>query len=591
MWDLSCTDWRERMRAGRSLIPNLPLIESEAEFGLQVFDQLQLPDVPKKPIMREAAGPWFRDIVRTAFGSWDPVAQERYIRDIFLLAPKAQSKTTYDSGLMLTGMVMNMRPNAEALFIGPTQNIADRAYEQAVGMIEASLAMKRRFQTIDHEKTILDRVNKSKLMVKTFSLKILTGSILIFVLLDELHLLGPVAHTAKVLRQIRGGLDKTPEGLLIITTTQSDDIPAGAFKDELTLARETRDGLYRGKIIRPMLPILYELPEEIAKDPEEWQDPQHWPMVMPNLGRSSRLPEIIRDWESERTKGEHAVRIWASQYLNVEIGTGLKSGAWPGARFWDAAADPDLTLEAILERSEVVVVGIDGGGLDDLFGLAVIGREKGTRRWLAWCHAWAHASVLELRKSIASTLLDFKEVGELTIHGLDKPVPVFGLPEEGAEDDEPVSYGVDIDEAIAIIKQVDQAGLLAYVGLDPVGVGAVVDALSDAGIGGEDRDESGRRSRVVAVSQGWKLTGAIKTAERKLVDGTFIHADQAMMSWCVGNAKAEPRGNALMITKQAAGTAKIDPLMALFDAVALMSENPEVPGSVYTAERGLLVFG
>ena len=77
------------------------------------------------------------------------------------------------------------------------------------------------------------------------------------------------------------------------------------------------------------------------------------------------------------------------------------------------------------------------------------------------------------------------------------------------------------------------------------------------------------------MSQGWKLSGAIKTAERKLAEGSLIHSGQAIMAWAVGNAKVEPRGNAITITKAAAGTAKIDPLMATFNAVALLSNNPQ----------------
>jgi hypothetical protein len=45
------------------------------------------------------------------------------------------------------------------------------------------------------------------------------------------------------------------------------------------------------------------------------------------------------------------------------------------------------------------------------------------------------------------------------------------------------------------------------------------------------------------------------------------------MSWAVANARGA-KGNAIIIAKQASGSAKIGPLMATFNAIALMSTNP-----------------
>jgi phage terminase large subunit-like protein len=47
-----------------------------------------------------------------------------------------------------------------------------------------------------------------------------------------------------------------------------------------------------------------------------------------------------------------------------------------------------------------------------------------------------------------------------------------------------------------------------------------------------------------------------------------------MMAWCVGNAKVVQTGNAIAIDKQVAGKAKIDPLIATFNAVHLLGLNP-----------------
>lgn len=558
-WDLSCKNWGARILAGSSLIPALPLIAAEADLGVAIFDELRLPDVEGKPRLADACGPWFRDIVRAAFGSWDPVERHRYIRDIFLMAPKGSSKTSYGAGLMITSMLMNRRPRAEALFIGPTHAISERAYEQAVGMIEASPDLTRRFHPRDHIKTIEDRVTGGSMRLKTFDAEVLTGAMLIFVLLDELHLLGRTKGAAKVLRQIRGGLDKCAEGQLLITTTQSDDVPVGIYREELRFARAVRDDEFRGRTIRPTLPVLYEFPPEIASDPTAWQDPANWHLVMPNLGRSAHLSILAPDWEAEKTKGGHAIQLWASQHLNLEIGQAMRSDRWSGAEFWGRNADPSLTLDAVIERSEVIVVGIDGGGLDDLFGLCVLGRCKQTRNWLAWSHAWCHEGVLDRRKGIAEALLDFSNSGELSIVG---------------------DALADISEIVELIGDIHNRGLLASVAVDPAGIGEFVDALADAGIRQEDK-------RVTGAPQGYAMMNAIKTAERKLANGTLVHGGSGLMAWCVGNLKIEPTATAVRATKQFAGDAKIDAVMALFNAVTIMSITPAPRRSVYE-ERGIL---
>lgn len=600
MWDLSCPDWAERLRAGRSLVPTLPLNQAEASRALAIYNELRLPDVPGTPSLGEAGGEWFRDIVAAIFGALpDPVENPtapaaRNISEVFNLVPKKNSKTTNSAALMLTAMMMAQRPRADMLLIGPTQIVAEGCFGQAVGMIQADPDLKSRFHIQAHIKkiTYFSAAGPIFLQIKTFSDDVLTGVKPIAVLVDEYHLLGKVASAARVMGQIRGGFLPFPEAFLAIITTQSDEAPAGVFLEDLLAARAIRDGR---RPARGILPVLYEFPEQIAKS-GAWRDPALWPQVTPNLNRSITLPRLIDDWERAQEKGDKEIKRWASQHLNLQIGVALYSDAWAGAQFWETcAAPPDapLTLEALIERSEVCTIGIDGGGLDDLLGLAVLGREKGTRRWLLWCKAWAHASVLERRKTdVAPRLLDFEKLGEVVILG--RVHESFGLiPDGGSNDDldaPPLERpDEDIRQVVDIVETVWRAGKLpdkAAIGLDPVGISQIVDELAQ-----RDMDTSDEAQFVIGIPQGWKLNNAILTLERRVSRGpsAIQHAGQALMNWCVGNAKVELRGGARTINKQTSGAAKIDPFIAALNAVALMSMDPEAGGSVYETQDLIIV--
>jgi phage terminase large subunit-like protein len=563
-WSFAVPDWWERLRDGRSLLPALPLDQAAATRAVDLFDRIRLPDVPGQPELRDAAGEWFRDAVRALFGSMDAATGVRRVPGAMLLVPKKNSKTTNSAALMLTALLMNERPNAQFGLFGPTQEIADLAFSAAASMIEATPAYKPLFKVQEHIKTITILAGKGKgawLKITTFDMQTATGGKYAGWLLDEIHLLGKVHYAARVLGQLRGAASAIPEQFGVIITTQSDEPPAGAFKAELDYARKVRDG----QVAEPsVLPLLYEFPAAMQADKAcPWRDPATWHAVTPNLGRSVSIEVMRRDYAAACEKGEQEERRWASQHLNIEIGIALSADGWAGAGYWEAQALPGLTLEDLLRRCDVVVLGIDGGGLDDLLGLGAVGRERETGRWLGWNRAWAHPVVLKRRQEIEPRLRDFAAAGELRIVE---------------------RVGDDMTELVEIVQQVRAAGLLpekAGIGIDPGNSHAVVDALTVAEIPAD---------QMAAVSQGWRLGGAIKLTERRLADETFFHAGQAMMAWCAGNAKVEPKGNAMLITKQASGTAKIDPLMATFNAVELMARNPQAPGRSVYENRGLILI-
>ncbi|AKV07909.1 terminase [Pseudomonas fluorescens NCIMB 11764] len=546
-WTTACPDWERRILASESLVPVVPLFPTERTEAMEVFKQLRVADMAGKPTMGEVSRDWIIDFVGSVFGSYDPEQGRRLITEFFLLISKKNTKSTTAAGIMLTALIRNWRHSAEFLILAPTIEIANNSFFPARDMVNSDDELSELLQVQDHTRTITHRLTGATLKVVAADSDTVGGKKATGVLIDELWLFGKRPNAENMLREACGGLASRPEGFTIFLSTQSDEPPAGVFRQKLNYARGVRDGRINDK---RFLPVIYEFPEEMIKA-NKHRDPANFFVTNPNMGASVDTEFLLREFQKANEDGEESMRGFLAKHLNVEIGLALRSDRWAGAEFWEAQARPaGVSFEYLLDRSEVIDVGIDGGGLDDLLGFAAIGRDRDTREWLLWTHAWAHPSVLIRRKSEAARFHDFARDGHLTLVK---------------------TIGDDVAEVAQLVARIEMAGLLDKVGVDPAGVGAILDALVEAEVPEE---------KVIGISQGWKLGGAIKTTERRLAEGGLVHGGQPLMNWCCGNARVEPRGNSILITKQASGFAKIDPLMATFNAVSLISLNPQAQGGL-----------
>lgn len=549
-WSTSCPDWESRLINGQSIIPP-PIFPDEAEYALSIFKQLRVVDLPGKPTFGECSDQWVFDFVSAIYGAYDAKTGRQLIREYLLEIAKKNTKSTIASGIMLTAVILCWREDEEHLILAPTKEVADASFKPAAGMIRADPELESLFHVQDHLRTITHRVTRASLKVVAADTTTVSGKKSGRILVDELWLFGKKPNAESMFMEATGGQISREEGWVIYLTTQSDEPPAGVFKDKLDYFRDVRDGIIHDP---RSLGVLYEFPKSMI-DSKAYLLEENFRITNPNIGRSVSSEWLVDNLKKNQQKVDGSFQQFLAKHLNIEIGINLRADRWAGIDFWEAG-NKKVTLADIFDKSDVITIGGDGGGLDDLLGLCVLGRDReDNMKWRAWFRAWCNPIALERRKSEAPRYLDFEKDGDLRI----------------------VPMGQDVDEFCEIVKQCDESGLLDRIGLDPSGIGAIVDRLRILEIELE-KDRGTDKARIVGVTQGWRLNGAIKDTERKLAEGSLYHDGSRMMNWIVGNARVEIKGSNTLITKQISGVGKIDPIIALLCAVSLMTMNPEARG-------------
>lgn len=228
-WSTAVPDWKDRIRNGRSLIPDLPLDEKRAARALDIFKSLRVPDLIGQPTFGEVGEPWIFDLVRAIFGAVDPVTRVRVLREFFVMVAKKNTKTTISAAIIVTACLLNEQPYHEFILIAPTINIAQHAYKQVKGIIAASTlsdgtALQPLFHTRDQLRQIelLNKALPSSIAIKAADTDIVTGFKNGSALVDELHELAAKSNAEAILLEITGAM-ASPEntGFLLTITTQS----------------------------------------------------------------------------------------------------------------------------------------------------------------------------------------------------------------------------------------------------------------------------------------------------------------------------------------------------------------------------------
>lgn len=546
VWTTACPDWALRIVEKRSLLPCEPLFPHVADIAERIFKDLILVDVMGSPKMGDVTLDWVLGFVRVIFGAYDPVLKKRLIREFFLLISKKNTKSTIAAGIMLTALLLNSRNSAELIIIAPTKEVADNSFNPIRDFIREDEELRGMMNVSEHTKTVTHLGTHAVLKVVAADSDASAGKKASWILFDEVWIFGKRPKAASMFREAKGGLVSRPEGCVIYLSTMSDEQPQGVFKQLLDYSRDVRDGM---KIDPTFLPLLFEFPKEYLENDLHLL-PENFYITNPNLGASVDLDYLVTEFQKAVDAGETEKRDFLAKHLNVEIGMMLRANRWSGADFWQLAEYKDrLNIEKLIDLCDVIVGGLDGGGLDDLFGMALIGRDKkDSSIWYGWNRAWVHPIALERRKEIAPALEDFSRQGDLVI--VEK-------------------IGDDVKQAGEILKKIYDAGKFPEkfaIGLDKEGMPSLQDGLLESGIPFE---------LMIGIQQGWKLSTPTITLERKIAEGKFLHAGQPMMNWVVGNVRCKVSGNNLLVTKQESGKAKIDPFIASLNATALMSLNPE----------------
>lgn len=483
--------------------------------------------------------PWQKEVISQVYGTVTETGKRQY-KYAYLEIPKKNGKTEMVAGLALDHC-LNDPPSGQIYCCAAEREQAALVYNAAVQKIEQDKALSRIFKLVRSKKELYNTLTGTFIKVlsaEAYSKHGLNPTVVIF---DELHALQ--SRDMWDVMTFGTGAARQEQLTWVITTAGDDPDRKSIGWEQHEYARKVRDG----EITDPTWYVrIYGAPENAdIFDERTWYD------ANPSLGTTISI-ENVREEALAARNSESAERLFRWLRLNQWIA--IKRIGWLPVTLWDKTQG-DWRREALTGRE--CYIGLDLSSTTDLTAIAALFPPRGQdTKWRFFIDAF---------------------------------IPEMNMPEREKRDHVPFRAWVDKGFVQATPgDSIDYGYIATYlermmhdysvmnICADPWRIEAL-----------EAHMEETVSEKVVRIPQTIEgMSPAMKEIERMMRGGLIEHEENPCGRWTFGNVVVAMDGNENLKPHKARSLDRIDPVVALIDAMAaaIRLENKQ---SVYE-RRGLL---
>lgn len=481
---------------------------------------------------------WQYEILWNVYGTVTNKGYRQY-NYAYLEIPKKNSKTTTIAGLAVYHLACD-GSEGQIYCCAADRQQATLVYKAALSMIEQDETLTEMFKITDSRKEIKNIHTGTVLKVlsaEAYSKHGINPTVVIF---DELHA-QPNRDLWDVMTFGAGASRKEP--LWWVITTAGDDPDRNSIGYEI---HEYAKRLIDGEIEDPSwYAKIY-----CADENDDIWDEDTWYKANPSLGVTISI-EAVRKESITARNSESGEKLF--RWLRLNQWVSLKKIGWLGLNLWDSTIGKWNTSDLIGKKC---YAGLDLSSTTDLTGLVLLfPPQKDIPEWRFITEAWIPEDNMKERINRDNVPYD-RWLNEKYIYATPGNV-------------------IDYDFIKAKIELINQQYNLQYLCTDPWNSRMLTQQLEKVNI------QSIEVSQNIAT-----MSPAMKEIERLMKINQMTHEKNPMARWSFGNVVVAVDGNGNIKPMKNKSKERIDPTVALVNAMAIAITQEDIKPCVYET-RGI----